>query len=138
MAGPPPRGRSSAARGHEPVFSRRGRADGPDDVIQRRTERGQAVVVDRDDHDLRVILQATIGAVGATTWERINRRLLETQGVSVRAMRNPLTKLRQSAVPASRTAAGRDSGFWPQEPPRNTRIAQSPDNHALPSDGALA
>ncbi len=47
---------ASAARGHEPVFSRRGRADGPGDVVQRRTERGQAVVVDRDDGDARVSL----------------------------------------------------------------------------------
>ena len=50
------RGRPSAARGHEPVFSRRGRADGPGDVVQRRTEGGAAVVVDRDDGDLRVVL----------------------------------------------------------------------------------
>ena len=50
------RGRASAARDHEAVFSRRGRADGLSDVVQCRTEQGQAGVVDRDDRNLRVVL----------------------------------------------------------------------------------
>ena len=63
---------------------------------------------------------------------------VRTQGVSVRATRNPmrLTRLPDQYLP--RSAERRFLGLACQEPPRSTRRPHSPDVHALPSRGAPA
>ena len=61
---------------------------------------------------------------------------VRTQGVSVRATRKPTLKARKTGLLVTRSAERRYLGTLPQWPPRSIRRPQSPDSHALPSDGA--
>ena len=69
---------------------------------------------------------------------QIRGKEVMTQGVSVRATRNPRLMSRRPVVFLKRLAERRILGPLSQEPPRSTRWSQSPDPHALPSLGAPA
>ena len=72
---------------------------------------------------------------GEAPGPRIRGKEVMTQGVSVRAIRNP-RKLSRSPVPRlKRSAERRPTGSSSQEPPRSTRRSQF-HSHALPSTGA--
>ena len=62
---------------------------------------------------------------------------VKTHGVSVLAIRNPTKLTRLEAEFLKRNADRRNPGKLSQEPPRNTRVRQSPPlTQALPSVGA--